>query len=607
VTYSTTGSKTVTLTVNGTSTQTKTNYINVISSTFNMSNLAVSACSGNFYDPGGSGSNYSNNQDFTMVFNPATANSNLQFVFSSFSLEDEPGCNYDYLKIYNGSNTTAPLIGTYCGTNSPGTVTASNTTGSLTFVFHSDGAVVSTGWAATLSCVATTLPPVADFMANNITPETGSIVSFTDLSINAPTSWLWAFSPNTVTYVNGTSVTFQNPQLQFNNNGIYSASLTATNTNGSNVKTKTNYLYVGTAGLWTGITSSDWNTPSNWQNYIVPSALTNVSLPSSALHWPSLSGNMILGSSCHNLVLSGNSVLMCSGNFVINPGDTLTFSGPGTLKTEGDWSDYGIFNAGNGNVEFTGSTPAKITGGIDKRIYVANYNRVPFTKSMKNISEGTGGPSGDDAYTDVNIGFSFNYLGASYSQARISTNGWISLNATGSADAVDNSDLFSNLLPASVVAPWWDDLSADATSSILYKTEGVAPDRTFIAEWKRVLAFYSTGTTARLSFQVKLYETSNSIEFCYGTAEAGNHDISESASIGIKDETGGSGHFKEATTGSTTTGVTDLSSASEWPMINYRFTPPSVTGTFNNLIENKTNATLTIQPDIIINGDVILK
>ena len=226
---------------------------------------------------------------------------------------------------------------------------------------------------------------------------------------------------------------------------------------------------------------------------------------------------------------------------------------------------------------------------------------------MTNISGGTAGPTGDDAYADVNIGFTFNYLGINYSQARINTNGWISLNTSGVADAVDNSDLFTSSLPALALAPWWDDLRADATSSISYKTEGVVPNRLFIVEWKRVLAFYSTGTTARISFQVKLYETSNVIEFCYGTAEAGNHDISESASIGIKDATGGSGHFKEATTGSTTTGVINLSSTSNWPTVNYRFTPPFVTGTFYNLIENKTNATLTIQPDIIVNGDLILK
>jgi hypothetical protein len=226
---------------------------------------------------------------------------------------------------------------------------------------------------------------------------------------------------------------------------------------------------------------------------------------------------------------------------------------------------------------------------------------------MTNITGGTAGLSGDDAYTDVSIGFVFNYLGINYSQARINTNGWISLNSTGSADAVDNTDLFTASLPGAAIAPWWDDLNADATSSVSYKTEGALPNRVFIVEWKQVLTFYSTSTTARISFQVKLYETSNLIEFFYGTAEAGNHDISESASIGIKDLTGGSGHFKEATTGSTTAGVTNLTSISNWPIANYRFTPLSPTLTFYNLIENKTNATLTIQPDIIVNGDVILK
>lgn len=154
VTYSTTGQKTVTLTINGSIGETKTNYITVLDPNFNMSNTTISTCTGNFYDPGGPSGNYSNNQDFTQTFNPATPGNNLKFVFTSFTLESHTSCNYDYLKIYNGNSITAPLIGTYCGTNSPGTITANNATGSLTFVFHSDNSQVYAGWAATISCVS---------------------------------------------------------------------------------------------------------------------------------------------------------------------------------------------------------------------------------------------------------------------------------------------------------------------------------------------------------------------------------------------------------------------------------------------------------------------
>jgi PKD repeat protein len=404
----------------------------------------------------------------------------------------------------------------------------------------------------------------------------------------------------------GTTSTSQNPAVRFNNNGIYTVSLTATNTNGSNTKTKTNYIYAGTPGLWTGITSSDWNTASNWNNYIVPSNSTNVTLPASAPYWPSLTGDMIMGIKCSNLTLSANSLLTSSGNFIVNPGDTLTFNGSGTLQVGGNWNDYGVFNSGTGTVEFNGSNPGNITGGINKSNYVTNYGIASFAKNMTILSGATTVPSGDDVSSDVNTGFTFNYLGVNYTQVRINSNGWASLNLTGTADAVDNSDLFTTTLPGAALAPWWDDLNADATSTLSYKTEGAAPNRVFTIQWYRLLTYYTATTTARISFQLKLYETSNIIEFCYGNLEAGTHDLSESASIGIKDATGGPGHFREATTGSTTTGITNLLSTVNWPMVNYRFTPLSSTEVFYNLKESKINSTLTIQPGIIVNGNLIL-
>jgi hypothetical protein len=44
-------------------------------------------------------------------------------------------------------------LGTYCGTNSPGTIASTHQTGALTFVFHSDYSVTQTGWEATISCI----------------------------------------------------------------------------------------------------------------------------------------------------------------------------------------------------------------------------------------------------------------------------------------------------------------------------------------------------------------------------------------------------------------------------------------------------------------------
>jgi len=86
------------------------------------------------------------------------------------------------------------------------------------------------------------LIPVADFVANNVAPVEGETVEFTDLSTNTPTSWLWVFTPSTVTFVDGTSSTSQNPHVQFDNDGVYQAKLTATNAAGSDDEVKEDYI-----------------------------------------------------------------------------------------------------------------------------------------------------------------------------------------------------------------------------------------------------------------------------------------------------------------------------------------------------------------------------
>ncbi len=117
---------------------------------FNMGNGSTGTCSGNFYDSGGSAGNAGNNENYTLTFYPTTVGNMVVAAFSSFSTDN----TWDYLYIYNGNSTAAPLIGTYTGTTSPGTVTSCAFDGSLTFRFTSDASAPSAGWAATMSCIA---------------------------------------------------------------------------------------------------------------------------------------------------------------------------------------------------------------------------------------------------------------------------------------------------------------------------------------------------------------------------------------------------------------------------------------------------------------------
>jgi len=243
IVYSSLGTYDVSLTVTkpgGSDTRTKTGYITVTPPVFNMTNGSVTTCTGDFYDSGGPAGAYQNNENFTETFYPSTPGSLIRFTFTSFTTES----GYDFLKIYDGINTSAPVIGTYDGTTSPGIVTASNPAGALTFKFTSDVSVTPAGWAATISCYDINVPPVADFSASATTAETGQTIFFSDLSTNIPTSWSWSFSPATVTFVGGTSAASQNPQVQFSALGQYTVTLTATNANGSDSEIKANYISI---------------------------------------------------------------------------------------------------------------------------------------------------------------------------------------------------------------------------------------------------------------------------------------------------------------------------------------------------------------------------
>ncbi|MFP4469142.1 MAG: PKD domain-containing protein, partial [Bacteroidales bacterium] len=218
---------------------TKSDFISV-NAEFLMSNQAVTTCTGIFYDTGGESGNYSDNEDFTMTFMPATAGAKLIVDFELFDVEYDGSCDYDWLKIYDGPTASASaLIDIYCGTNSPGTVEATNEEGALTFEFHSDYSVNKSGWKALISCTAPSLLPVADFTADQTHIDQGQAVNYTDQSTNNPTSWAWMFEGG-----DPASSSEQNPSVTYSEPGIYDVTLIVQNPYGSDSKTMIDYITV---------------------------------------------------------------------------------------------------------------------------------------------------------------------------------------------------------------------------------------------------------------------------------------------------------------------------------------------------------------------------
>lgn len=122
--------------------------------------------------------------------------------------------------------------------NSPGVylveLTATNSAGSST--------ITKTGYIV----VSDTLKPVADFSASNrVFCTSGETVTFTDKSEYCPNAWQWEFSPNTVTFVNGTTMHSQNPNVLFSQQGNYTVQLVVTNANGTNAAVKQDYIIIG--------------------------------------------------------------------------------------------------------------------------------------------------------------------------------------------------------------------------------------------------------------------------------------------------------------------------------------------------------------------------
>ena len=101
-------------------------------------------------DTGGTTNNHGNMESFVRTFIPNEANKKIKMEFTAFGLED----TYDYLYIYDGANTDAPLVSGsgFTGTNSPGTIISTAADGSLTLRFASDPLENDIGFTANISC-----------------------------------------------------------------------------------------------------------------------------------------------------------------------------------------------------------------------------------------------------------------------------------------------------------------------------------------------------------------------------------------------------------------------------------------------------------------------
>ena len=161
----------------------------------------------------------------------------------------------------------------------------------------------------------------------------------------------------------------------------------------------------------------------------------------------------------------------------------------------------------------------------------------------------------DSNSTAQDIGFTFNYNGQSFTQFVLNTNGYLRLGAEAPAAALyltaaqgSDGGAFRSTAATDVnlLIPFGVDLIGNAGAEYRLTVTGTAPNRICTIQWKDVRDKARPATTtagaavigeqyASFSFQTKLYETTNAIEFVYNAPTAGTGaNAYKAGQVGLK-------------------------------------------------------------------------
>jgi hypothetical protein len=253
--------------------------------TYTMTNGSLNACTGTFLDPGGSG-NYLNSSYYVYTICPVSCSGLcLRVTFTQFNLES----GFDFLKIYDGPNTSAPMIASLSGNGVPSPSFFSASAGCLTFEFISDNINTFSGWSATISTVACN-PQVTCSFSHQSPSCSGTPMTFAWTGASPDVSntlFSWNFGPTAfpVTALSGTGSFYTSTNEWYSSSGsktvtlnvVYAtSSCTSTQTfnvlqpaavnvscsrsPSGNVSTGANIYFTGSATTTCGsITNWDWD------------------------------------------------------------------------------------------------------------------------------------------------------------------------------------------------------------------------------------------------------------------------------------------------------------------------------------------------------------
>jgi len=184
---------------------------------------------------------------------------------------------------------------------------------------------------------------------------------------------------------------------------------------------------------------------------------------------------------------------------------------------------------------------------LDVSIRSATYTESMIPAACDNLTAAPvlAGVNGDDTTSAlVALPFGTRFFGEDITNYSVSSNGQMMLFTPALGFTTTsrlNLDIPNPALPNRFLAPFWDDLTivSGGTSDARTLTTGATPSRRLTVQWTNWAIV--ADITARLTFQVKLFETTNVIEFHYCVMTPGGSATlatGASATVGMEDGTG---------------------------------------------------------------------
>lgn len=183
-----------------------------------------------------------------------------------------------------------------------------------------------------------------------------------------------------------------------------------------------------------------------------------------------------------------------------------------TMGTYGQISSYTFTQTTNAYSEITGGTLLGAENTNEER-----FVDVAAPLGSTTVVSGVGFP----------IGFNFAYNSEVYDRFGVMANGWISLGKSSLTPAIDltssssttplNSTTAMNESLLARIVAFGNNIAAQSGASLRFETIGTAPNRTLVVQWKNYKKQSAPAATDLLNFQIRLNESSNTVEIVYGT------------------------------------------------------------------------------------------